>query len=613
MHVKNLRLLILSVLFAASLKAQMTYTVGTLTLSVIPNYNHDSTWCQSSCMFVYSIQKSTSFLNDTIIVKDQYWGNVVYYFVNTTGASPWNTSAPMTYGGIPIISDANLNQPGNNAYFMLDDYKIINGTDTIYNIHNQFFTSVPNACSYDTVKGRVYIDQNSDCVYNAGDIGLQSVNVNYDDYISNPSPSSFTSSGYTTGGGLYFAKVQKSWMTSYGVYMPSQYQFIFPSTACSPLTYSYTSLPQNNVDFSLQCGSVVDVETWIGASGFARPLIPFYLSPAVNNTGCDSASGVLKLILDPRVIYNAGLSSFPATSVNGDTLFWNYTNLTNLSNGAYWNSFIAGVHLTPNGSVNIGDTLCFSTIITVPGNDANAANNTSAICLPVVNSHDPNEKTVSPAGLTAQGYIPASTQYLEYTIHFQNTGNVVAYNIAVIDTLDANIIPSSLQIIGTSDAMIPSWKSNNVVRFDFNNIYLADSTSNEAASHGVFTFRVKINSSLPALTQIKNRGYIYFDGNPAIITNTALNTIQASSVIKELSTETFAMMPNPATTEVTLVFSHAAKRKIYVTDISGKKVFETEQSGTQTSLNTSDLQSGIYFVQLVENGKADTRKLVVNR
>ena len=122
-------------------------------------------------MFVYSINKSSSFLNDSIIIRDPAWGVNVYYFVNTTGASPWNTSAPMTYGGVQIISDAYL-QSGNYAAFGTDQYKLINGTDTIYNINNFYMLPVTNPCSFDTVKGKIYIDQNSDCVFNAGDLTL---------------------------------------------------------------------------------------------------------------------------------------------------------------------------------------------------------------------------------------------------------------------------------------------------------------------------------------------------------------------------------------------------------------------------------------------------------
>src|SRR5438105_3523423 len=93
--------------------------------------------------------------------------------------------------------------------------------------------------------------------------------------------------------GNYSMDVQQSWMTSYNVTIPTYYQFIFPSTTCSPTAYNFTTLPQSNVDFSLQCTSNIDVQCYVGSPGSARPNIPFYISPFVNNTGCDPASGTL--------------------------------------------------------------------------------------------------------------------------------------------------------------------------------------------------------------------------------------------------------------------------------------------------------------------------------
>ncbi len=41
----------------------------------------------------------------------------------------------------------------------------------------------------------------------------------------------------------------------------------------------------------------------------------------------------MKLVKDSRVMYDPSLSLYPAASVAGDTLIWNYTDLTNLTGG----------------------------------------------------------------------------------------------------------------------------------------------------------------------------------------------------------------------------------------------------------------------------------------
>ncbi|MBK9490010.1 MAG: hypothetical protein IPO07_15465 [Haliscomenobacter sp.] len=57
----------------------------------------------------------------------------------------------------------------------------------------------------------------------------------------------------------------------------------------------------------------------------------------------------------------------------------------------------------------------------------------------------------------------------------------------------------------------------------FKNINLPDSTNNEPESHGFVSFRIKDRSGLAEKTTIDNTAYIYFDQNPAIVTNTTQN------------------------------------------------------------------------------------------
>ncbi|MFL5753694.1 MAG: T9SS type A sorting domain-containing protein [Bacteroidia bacterium] len=597
---KKIYSLLIPAFLSVPLAKAQSYTQGDLTVNVIPNSSHDSTACQSTCFFMYNIQKNNSFLNDTVFIKD--WGGyILYSFVNTAGNSSWNDFAmiPQLFGVLP---DYNLAQPGNMANFMMPLTKAISGTDTIYNIQNYYGTVVNDPCSYSPVNGQVYVDQNSDCIFNVGDIPLQGLYISSWENLSSPSINWATWGASSNSTGNYGMMVQQSWMTSYSVGLPPQYQFIFPSTACSPASYNFTALPQANVDFSLQCGSVIDVQTWAGSMGFARPGIPFILNPSVNNSGCDSASGVLKLVLDPRVIYNPGLSSNPATSTSGDTLFWNYTNLTNLSNGAYWNSFSSGVYLTPDSTVNTGDVLCFQTFATIASNDLNPANNSASVCIPVVNSHDPNFKEVTPVGVGSPGYIADITPNLTYTIHFQNTGSAAAYNIYITDTLSANVDASSLQIIESSHAMMPIWNAPGVVRFNFNSIFLPDSASNEPASHGFVTFKVNLLPSLPAATEIKNTAYIYFDSNPAIITNTALNTIAFPIGIKETEGNRISLQPNPAISEIN-VSSATAFEKVEIYSIAGELLSSERFAPTSSfKVDIKNLPAGIYFIRTDRSG-----------
>jgi uncharacterized repeat protein (TIGR01451 family) len=602
---KKSYLLLISLLllgrFSASAQA---YVTGDITAFPLLSANHDSTQCASFATEMYSFTIANSFLGDQLIIKDQNTGLVMTSATNTTGANPWMvTLMPMSLQ--PVVPDFAIT--GGMAVFGGTPMKFICGSDTISNVFSFLQLPVTNPCQYGNVSGRVYIDNNADCAYNTGDVPLVSVPAAAAINFTTGSGSQY---GYSNANGQYNMQLQQSWMTNYTVSIPSNYQFIFPATTCSPASYSFSTLPQTNVDFSLQCSSQIDVQSAAMAPPSVRPGIPFLLHPYVSNTGCDTATGVLTLIKDPNTVYNAAFSANPATYVNGDTLKWNFVNLTNLSTGAYWNSFMAGVHLTPNTTVNIGDTLCFTITSTVLSNDVNAANNQYTICIPVVNSYDPNVKEVSPKGLGVNGQIPTTTNHLDYTIHFQNTGTAPAINVSVIDTLDADLLPSSLRILGASHTMSAQWLSSNVVKFNFNNIMLSDSITNEPKSHGQVRFSINLKSGLAVGTQLTNKASIYFDSNPAIVTNTAINTLAILSGLSPLNTLQGVMLyPNPASSQFSIDIPTDAS-SLRILSVSGQVLRQQTLSRGIHTIAIQDLNAGIYFVQVNSGEQQVVKKLI---
>ena len=329
------------VLALISLKTNaQVYSQGDIMVALQPSGSHDINTCSSQGQMMYQITIQNSFMGDSVKVKDMS-GMMIYEEANISGQNPWNVMAPV-YTAFGYVQDNQV--VGGFANFFGPPSKVISGTDTIYNIMNTYGIPVSNPCTYDNVTGKVYVDYNNDCIFNGADVPLSSIPVVASLTLNSPSMSSTSSSGYSDFSGDYTIQAQQTWMTNYSVSIPSYYQFIFPSTTCSPAIYNFITLPQANVDFSLQCSSNIDVAAAIHSAGVVRPNIPFTLYPYVNNTGCNAASGVLKLVLDADVVYNAALSSNPATTISGDTLMWNYSNLSNLSNGMYWNSFFAGVH-----------------------------------------------------------------------------------------------------------------------------------------------------------------------------------------------------------------------------------------------------------------------------
>ncbi|WP_205503501.1 DUF7619 domain-containing protein [Rufibacter psychrotolerans] len=147
-------------------------------------------------------------------------------------------------------------------------------------------------------------------------------------------------------------------------------------------------------------------------------------------------------------------------------------------------------------------------------------------CLEIVDSYDPNDKQVSPKGITARHYIKAEDA-LEYLVRFQNTGTDVAYNVVVKDTISEHLDIASLRVGAASHPFTytVTGKGRPVLTFTFKNINLPDHKTNEPGSHGFVKFSIAQNPGNPKGTVIKNTAHNYFDFNRPIATNEVTNII----------------------------------------------------------------------------------------
>ncbi len=605
---KKYLLLACSLLSFAALRAQVfthPFSSSHIHVTAHDSLYHDSTSCNAWINVQYQINVDTSFVGDALNLIDSASGTLMSHYVNTAGTIPWILTIP---GGTNGWGDEQMPVGGGYWYPYHSSRKITTGIDTLRSIITYDSLWVL-PCLYGTVDGRYYIDNNTNCTYDAGDGLFNSMYPpTINELLSSPYPYTSRDYNYTYNTySTYYILIQKSWMTSYTVTLPPAYAFIFPMSPCFSATYTFTTLPQSGVDFPLLCSSNVDVQCGVLNTGRVRRLTPFFLHPYVSNTGCDTMSGTMTLVKDSRVAYDASLSANPATTVHGDTLIWNYSHLTSLSSGAYWNSFMSGLYLSPDSSLVSGDTICFRVYTNIPPSDVNPFNNDYSICIPVVYSYDPNSKEVSPAGTGTDGKLPANTNQLTYTINFQNTGTDVAYNVKVIDTLDSHLDPHSLKILGTSHNMIPKWLTPNVVEFDYANIMLPDSTHNEPKSHGQVQFSVNLRSGLPVGTHLSNTGYIYFDTNPAVITNTTYNTTSLPSATPQVTLpKEIKIYPNPATDQITV--EGVSSGDISILNMSGSVIIKQHIASDKTMIDISRLPGGVYMMKTVNDANTSTSK-----
>jgi uncharacterized repeat protein (TIGR01451 family) len=140
-------------------------------------------------------------------------------------------------------------------------------------------------------------------------------------------------------------------------------------------------------------------------------------------------------------------------------------------------------------------------------------------------AYDPNDKQSFPFGYSEPHYVEPEEE-LEYLVRFQNTGNFQAFNVLVRDTISEDLDLNSFELVAHSHSVQTFINpSTREIQFYFENINLPDSNCCEPESHGFFSYRIAPLNDLSHDTRIENTAHIYFDSNPAVVTNTTWNTV----------------------------------------------------------------------------------------
>ncbi|MEM8523992.1 MAG: hypothetical protein AAGG68_05085 [Bacteroidota bacterium] len=234
-------------------------------------------------------------------------------------------------------------------------------------------------------------------------------------------------------------------------------------------------------------------------------------------------------------------------------------------------------------------------------------------------AYDPNDKQVFPKGVGALGQIEQNVD-LEYKIRFQNTGTDTAFTVVILDTLDAQLDVSSVQAGASSHPYIFEVIGDNVLRFQFNNILLPDSTTNLAASQGFVQFRVSQNADVPLGETILNDAAIYFDFNEPIITNTVSNQIGTDflEIISNTSEPTgkfkVQVSPNPLDQSAIIEIEGQSltNATFILYDFRGREVRRQRVSENKFHFYRKNLVAGGYFFKIVRHKDVfHTGKLVL--
>ena len=483
------------------------------------------------------------------------------------------------------FSHAYLNAGNYTAMF------IVTGPDQTTDTAFAEMIHISSSCG--NISGVVYNDINGNCLIDSlewlGNIALEVYNGNQLVGWTTTDNSGHYSFNVPTGNTYDIHVISSNGI--YGHFSPS----------CPPsgiLTVS--SIPSSGNDFGITCPPGFDLRGSISGWRF-RPGFIASVCVYVYNQNCNSPSGQID------VTFPSDLTPLADTTGSGYIINGNTVSFTINSSELYWN-FCIPVSVSTNAQ--IGDSLCIGMNITPTIGDTDPSNNTGTFCFAVSNSYDPNDKYVSPAGEGNEGFIRPNTD-LTYTIRFQNTGNAEAINIFILDTLNANLNASSVKVIASSHDVSYSLLTGNIMRFSFDNINLADSNSNEPASHGYVTYVVKQLNSIAQLAQIKNTAAIYFDFNQPVITNTTLNTVdQFLSVPDVRNSSQINVFPNPANYSCLFSFDDKYLKTISISNILGEEIFNISASESY-SLNTEKFAEGFYTIHVYDNHGQSSGRLMI--
>jgi len=288
-----------------------------------------------------------------------------------------------------------------------------------------------------------------------------------------------------------------------------------------------------------------------------------------------------------------------------NTLTWNYSNIQPLETREIL--FTMNLNTpTETPPLNGGDELGFIATINPVTGDETPEDNTISIEQLVVNSYDPNDKTC----LEGETITPELVgEFVHYLIRFENTGTANAINVVVKDEIDLSKFDiSTLFITDTSHEMITRINDNNVVEFIFENINLP---FDDANNDGYIAFKIKTLDTLIEGDTFDNDAEIYFDFNFPIITNNYVTAVEEPLSIEEFGLINLEAFPNPTKNLLNIKVTEAIK-SVLIYDISGRVINSISVIGNRNEItvNTSKLNSGVYFVKITTEAGEGVRKII---
>jgi len=459
---------------------------------------------------------------------------------------------------------------------------------------NSYCTFVPGGGSY-VISGQSTFDaDNNGCDIN-------------DEFLPNLNFS--VNNGTATGNYVSNSTGDYSIAVPQGIYtVTPQIGAYFTATPANIVVDFSTAVNPSIQDFCITSNGVFnDLEITILPLTLARPGFDASYSITYKNKGTTTLSGDVNLAFNDDLIDYVSSTPLVDTANTGE-LIWNYTNLKPFEAREILLTMNANTPTDPTFPLNNGDLLGFTATINPVSGDETPEDNVFDLHQTVVNSYDPNDKTC----LEGKTILPSEvSEYVSYMIRFENNGTASAVNIVVKDVIDVSKYDmSTLRVIKGSHSFVTEVRNDNIVEFIFENINLP---FDDANNDGYVSFKIKTLPTLVENDTFENKAEIYFDYNPAIVTNLAQTTVKSLLGISDYQIDnSITYYPNPAK-DVIHINSKNSLKGVSIYDINGRMLLNTELTGShvQNDFDVSKFDNGVYFIKIISEKGQFIDKIVI--
>ncbi len=519
-------------------------------------------------------------------------------FSMTTNGDPIPVLLPgetdsTTFNAVHVITQQDIN----NGYVQEMAMGYYSGPGSIGFV--MYFESGVNLNINDGIQLNAFIDFNSNSVKDINEPNFPYGNFHYESNADGIEHNVMSPSGL-----LYLYESDPTAAYSLSYELNAEEGTCGAQYAISTSSYNNVTVPAGSgittYSFPVTVIPCSDLEVFIYGDP-PRPGFTYYNTIVYTNRGNQPiASGTITFNKNSTVSI---IATSPSVTSNVNGFTYDFTNLAPLETRYIYVS----MQVPTIPTVTLGQVLTNSTSTTIPAGDINVSNNEFQLSQTIIGSYDPNDKNeahgpqIVYSGFTAE-------DYLTYTIRFENTGTADAINVLITDALDEKLDETSVRTIAASGNYVMERAGLNLT-WKFDGLNLPPSVEDTQIGHGYVVFQVKPKADYELGDVIPNDASIYFDFNPAIVTNTFTTEFVIQLGTDDFANNDFVFYPNPV--KDVLNISNAVQfDAVTVFNLLGQAVITKSTHGTNTVIDCSSLQSGIYMVKITAQESEKTIRII---